>query len=415
MTTQRATRALLTVALLSTACGGGGDGDGNDDPNPLQETSPEGGEASLDFDAFDTAMSQFVADHALRGASAVLVHKDRGIVHTAGYGEFAADRIYLIMSSSKILSVGVLMRLADEGLLDIDAPIGDYVSAWGAGKSELTVAQLVSGSSGLVGIVDNLLYAPYACQGLDTETLSNCATAIYTADDAADRRPPDTEFHYGGAAWQLAGGVAEVVSGKTWAELVEETYAACNVPTLAYTSPFSLVSFMFNADGSLDISGIGYPPSVNGDPSTLPVSENPSVEGGGYTTVGDYGKILLMLLRGGMCDGTRVLSEEAVERMQLDRIASYGGSTETQLRTILADADEATMALTLDFSGYGLGWWVDRAHPGVVVDPGAFGADAWLDVPRGYGAFIAIEGNVVLGAQLGAALKPVADAVFDGG
>jgi len=29
-----------------------------------------------------------------------------------------------------------------------------------------------------------------------------------------------------------------------------------------------------------------------------------------------------------------------------------------------------------------LGWWIKRAHPGVVLDPDAFGADAWLDVPE---------------------------------
>jgi hypothetical protein len=61
-----------------------------------------------------------------------------------------------------------------------------------------------------------------------------------------------------------------------------------------------------------------------------------------------------------------------------------------------------------------MGWWVDRAHTGVFVDPGAFGSDAWLDLPRGYGAFIAIEGNVLLGAELGSTMKPLADAAIDG-
>jgi len=56
-----------------------------------------GGGAAAEFAAFDSAMTQFVAERGLRGASAVLVQKDRGIVHTAGYGEFSADRTYLIM------------------------------------------------------------------------------------------------------------------------------------------------------------------------------------------------------------------------------------------------------------------------------------------------------------------------------
>ena len=48
------------------------------------------------------------------------------------------------------------------------------------------------------------------------------------------------------------------------------------------------------------------------------------------------------------------------------------------------------------------------------MDPGAYGAVPWLDLPRGYGAFLALEANAGLGVQLFATLKPLADAVFDG-
>jgi hypothetical protein len=74
--------------------------------------------------------------------------------------------------------------------------------------------------------------------------------------------------------------------------------------------------------------------------------------------------------------------------------------------------DAATLAASLDYAGYGMGWWVDRTHPGVFVDPGAYGSDAWLDLPRKYGGFIAIEGNVLLGAELLTKVKPVIDAAL---
>src|SRR5689334_8933923 len=107
-------------------------------------TRPEDAGASppkLDFTEYDTAISAFLADHGIKGASGVVVHKDYGQMHVQGYGEYAADRLYLVASSSKVVSVGVLMRLADEGKLDIDAPIGQYLSTWGAGgKPDLEVA-----------------------------------------------------------------------------------------------------------------------------------------------------------------------------------------------------------------------------------------------------------------------------------
>ena len=63
--------------------------------------------------------------------------------------------------------------------------------------------------------------------------------------------------------------------------------------------------------------------------------------------------------------------------------------------------------------GYGLGWWVDRSHAGVVADIGLYGATAWLDVPRGYGVMILLEANSTIGGELLLRTKPVLDAIFD--
>ncbi len=223
------------------------------------------------------------------------------------------------------------MRLADEGLVDLDEPIGTYV-------------------------------------------------------DAADRVEPDTAFRYGGGQWQLAGGVAEVVSGKTWAELIDETYVQpCETPTLGYANQFQ-------------DSGLTYPPDFDGEVTNLTPTDNPSVEGGAYVSVSDYGKLLLLHLRGGLCGEARVLSDAAVERMRVDRILEvYGGST----------------GVGGSLEGYGLGWWVDRENPGVFMDPGAYGAITWLDASRGYAAFIALEASSELGVALAEQAKPALDAVFD--
>src|SRR3954447_22006205 len=131
-------RSLLALFVLS-ACGsspGAGSADGG---------------VPLDFSAFDRAIDSFVTAQGLAGAAAVVVQRERGVVHLKGYGSFSPGRPFLIASSSKILSAGVLMRLADQSLLDLDAPIGKAVSAtWGAdGKAALTVAQMLSNSSGM--------------------------------------------------------------------------------------------------------------------------------------------------------------------------------------------------------------------------------------------------------------------------
>lgn len=375
-------------------------GCGNSDSSPSGASPP-----SLDFEKYDAAVSEFLADHGLTGASGVVVHKDWGIVHTKGYGSFTADRLYLVASSSKMISVGVLMRLMDQGLLDVDAPIGNYLSAWGAnGKPELEVAQLVSNSSGLVGLIDDPTYGPYLCQYIDSGTLADCAKTIYTADDAAQRKPPDTSFHYGGGQWQLAGGIAEVVSGKKWPDLLKETYIdACGTPSFGYTNQYTKAAAAGNP--------LAYPTFFQADKANLPVTDNPSIEGGLFTTAEDYGKILLMHLRGGECDGKRVLSEKAVARMQEDRILEKYNGTTTNVAGAATGMDGGVQGVALD--GYGMGWWIDRVHEGVFADPGAYGAFPWLDLPRNYGAFLLLESDAGVGAELWAAVKPALDDVFD--
>lgn len=390
---------LCAFALATSACSS------SDTTAPSSSTAP-----NLDFSKYDAAVTAFLSAHNLKGASGVVVHKDWGIVHKKGYGDFADDRLYLVASSSKMLSVGVIMRLMDQGKLDVDAPIGNYLSAWGPnGKPELEVAQLVSNSSGLVGLIDNPVYAPYICQYVDSGTLADCAKTIYTANDAADRKPPDTSFHYGGGQWQLAGGIAEVVGGKKWADLVKETYIdACDTPSIGYTNQYAKAL----AAGSNGVaSALAYPPFFQADKANLPVTDNPSIEGGLYTTAEDYGKVLLMHLRGGTCGDNRVLSDKAVARMQEDRILEKYDGTTTNIAGAATATDGGAETGRLD--GYGMGWWIDRVHKGVFADPGAYGAFPWLDLPRGYGAFLVIESDAGTGAELWVAVKPLLDEVFD--
>lgn len=386
----------LTVCAILAGCGGD-DGEarllvdaGGDDA-----ASGDAG-VQLDFGDFDRALEQAIAeyngtaapDQQVRGASAVVVHKERGVVHQRGYGEFAADRLYLVASASKILSAGVLMRLADQGKLALDAPISTYLSAWGQSVvGDVTTAQLLSGSSGLASldelttsVVNGGPYITQVCQYFEQAVLAECAKTIYTGSPA---RPVDTTFRYGGSQWHLAGALAEVVSGKSWRALVQETYVTpCDVPSLGYTNVF-----LRGGTGYLDFMASA---------ANLPATDNPSIEGGAYVTAPDYGKLLLMHLRGGTCRDERVLSEEAVARMRQNRIAMvYGGTTNNAL-----------------LPGYGLGWWID-ASGRVLADPGLYGTYPVLDIERGYGVIIALERTTPVGAQLMAKVKPTLDGIFD--
>lgn len=322
--------------------------------------------------------------HELNGAGLIVVDADDGVVLHEHWGVHSPDRISLVASSSKMITAGVLLRLQDDGLLDLEAPVADVVE-WGAGNPEITPAQLLSNSSGLVGLAPNPVFPPYLCQFDHTTTLQACSEEVFTTEADDDRiGPPDTAFDYGGAQWQVAGGVAEAVSGRTWAELVDELYVGpCDLGALAYNNHFAQLP-----------SGFSYPDGFDGDPGVLAATQNPNLEGGAYITTGDYGELLLMLLRDGRCGDDQVLSPEAVDAMLSDRIGEvYGGNA----------GNSST--------GYGLGWWIDR-EDGYRSDPGAYGAHPWLDLEDGYGAYLVVEATNSVGQEITRELQPVIDAAM---
>ncbi len=352
---------------------------------PTTTVEPEPAVATYDFTAISPIVQDFIDEKGLNGAGLIVVQRDDGVVHHEHWGEFGPERISLIASSSKMVVAGVLMRLHDDGLLDIDAPVAD-VAGWGAGNPEVTPAQLISNSSGLVGLLPNPAYGPYVCQFLPIGTLQACAEQVFTTtDDDADIVPPDTEFRYGGAQWQVAGAVAEVASGKSWAALIDEVYVQpCGLDVLAFNNPFT----------QLEGEPYRYPASFDSDPSTLMPTDNPNLEGGAYVTTGDYGALLLMHLRDGMCGDNRVLSAESLDRMHSDRImAAYGSDVWG--------------------SGYGMGWWVDREN-GRITDGGLYGTVPWLDLEDGYGAYLVVEADSPTGNALAGLLYEVVEEAVAG-
>ena len=344
----------------------------------------------FDFTAAGTQLDKSVAAAQLDGAALVVVDRNKGIVYEHYVGNVDAQRISLIASSSKSLTAGVLMRLDDQGVLDVDAPVAKVVD-WGSAHPDVTPAQLMSNSSGLYGLTDGPPYMPYICQYVASGTLQDCAKTIFTtAQDDDVVIAPDTQFRYGGGQWQVAGAVAEAASGKSWDQLVKETYTEpCKLGTFAYNNHFTQ---MIGPGGPFS-----YPPQFQGDPSTLKATQNPNMEGGVYTTPRDYAQLLLMQLRGGVCGTHRVLSKKAVARMQADRIGrAYKGTT----------GDDR-------LAGYGLGWWVDRDQKGFVEDAGAYGAVPWIDNQRGYAAYLVVERKYTDGGKVADAVRPLVEQAVD--
>lgn len=353
----------------------------DDEPDTIDEAS------SGRFAPIAPIIEAFIDEQGLNGAGIAIVQRDHGITYEEYWGEFDPDRVSLIASSSKMISAGVLLRLHDDGALDLDAPIGD-VADWGIGNPDVTPAQLISSSSGLVGLWPDPGYAPYLCQFDVVTTLQDCGASIFTTeDDDVDVVPPDTQFRYGGAQWQVAGALAEAASGRSWAELVDEIYIQpCELQTLGFG----------NLGQFIGGGGLGYPLAFDDNPEIFVETANPYIEAGVFISVPDYAALLLMHLRDGACGDNTVISPESLARAHGDRIGEvYGGDS--------TNADW----------GYGMGWWFDRVN-GRITDDGLFGSSAWLDLDDGYGVFLVIEATWAQGQALNSQLYDIIESAVVG-
>ena len=91
---------------------------------------------------------------------------------------------------------------------------------------------------------------------------------------------------------------------------------------------------------------------------------------GARVTVDDYGKFLDMVLHGGVSNGTRVLSSDAVGQMITNQVAAYDTS------------HDYSVGIT-KIPRYGLGCWIDVQDPSamtaVVSGNGGKGLYPWVD------------------------------------
>jgi len=357
------TRALFQTLLVGVIAG-------------LVAGCSETSSAKYEFTAVDETVARFMEDHSdVKGVTLAVVRTDEGQVYEKGWGDFGADRVSLIASLSKVLSAGVILSLVDEGLLDVDRPVSEYLD-WGDYHPNVTMQQLVSMMSGIPATVFALC-TPSPCYCDPATNIQECARKIF--QDESSSVAPGTEFRYGAGAWQLAGAVAEVVSGKTWAELVDEKLvAACELSNSGYT----------NSGATL-----GYPEGFDGNPANAAQTDNPDLGGGAYTTVSDYSKVLLMHLRDGLCEQERVLSPEMVQLMQEDLVPE--------------DAAMFPPGWRREAINYGMGWWKYEDQPGLLVDSGRFGARAILHPDEGWGAIMIIETTTEQGSELRKRLVPV--------
>ncbi|WP_410581015.1 serine hydrolase [Amycolatopsis sp. lyj-108] len=143
-------------------------------------------------------------------------HVSHGVLNTATGVEVTEDSVFQIGSVSKVWTATVVMRLVDEGLLDLDAPIADVVPELRLADpdvaKQVTMRHLLTHTSGIDGDV-------FTDTGRGDDTLERYVEIL---DQAAQNHPLGETFSYCNSGFVLMGRVIEKLTGQTWDAAMRE-------------------------------------------------------------------------------------------------------------------------------------------------------------------------------------------------
>jgi CubicO group peptidase (beta-lactamase class C family) len=301
-------------------------------------------------------LQSFVDNHSLAGVVTLVAGKEKVLaLETAGYADIAGDRpmrpdtLFWIASTTKPITATALMMLVDEGKVNLDDAVQDYLpefkGQWLVAEQDdahlllkkpqhpITVRNILAHTSGL----------PYA-SAMEQPTLDQLTLREASLSYAMTslRSEPDTRYQYSNAGINTAGRILEVVSGMPYEEFLQKrlldplgmkdtTFWPNKEQLSRLATPYRPSEDLTRLEATT-YSQLTYPLD---DPSRQPIPA-----GGLFSTAEDQVRFGQMILHGGVFAGRRYLSELSVAEM-------------TRRQTPVSIPEN-----------YGLGWHVDEVSCG---------------------------------------------------
>jgi CubicO group peptidase (beta-lactamase class C family) len=188
-------------------------------------------------------LDELRAKHDVPGASlAVLEAGDvtsvaSGVLNLDTGVEATVDSLFQIGSITKVWTTTVVMRLVDEGLIELDAPLRTYIPEFRvadeAASAAVTIRHLLTHSSGIDG--DNFSDTGRGDDALE-RYVATCANLRLV-------HPVGATMSYCNTGFTLLGRVIEVVTGQVWDAVMQERLFAPLALTHTATLPEDVLRF----------------------------------------------------------------------------------------------------------------------------------------------------------------------------
>ncbi len=320
----------------------------------------------------DERLPALLADHQVPGAAvAVSVGGDvmdvaAGVLSKATGVEATADSVFQVGSITKLWTSTLVMQLADDGKLDIDAPVRRYLPEFRladeSAAAAITVRQLLCHTAGFEGDI-------FTDTGPGDDCLEKYVATLGTVPQLF---APGEMFSYNNAGFCVLGRVVEVLRGKPYDHCLREQII--KPLGLTHTASGAQEAILFRA-------AVGHiRDDADAEPAPAPVWSlaRSNAPAGSMLTMRPRDLLVFARMHasdGVAADGTRVLTATSVKAMQ-----------EQQVRL---------PNLGMLGNSWGLGWEIFDWPGGTVIghDGGTIGQAAFLRMVPDRGVAIALLTN----------------------
>jgi len=291
--------------------------------------------------ALDEEMPGLLAAYNTPGATVAIVQNGE-LVWEKGYGladqennvPATPDTVYQIASISKTVAATGIMRLVEQGKLDLDAPASQYLTRWQLPESAydenaVTIRRLLSHSAGL-SVHGYPGYEPGATLPSLEEALSGQPLgSAYSVEVVAE---PGQAFSYSGGGYTLLQLIVEEVSGQTFAETMQQE--VIDPLGLEHTSFAWREDLRSQTAKAYDMNGRLLPNYLFSEQAAA----------GLYTTAGELARFGIAHL-----PGQALLSADSLAQMQ---------------QVVMAIPAKSIDGFLSGMEGYGLGWFIETLPDG---------------------------------------------------
>jgi CubicO group peptidase (beta-lactamase class C family) len=262
--------------------------------------------AAQDFTELEKTIEAELAATKTPGAAVAVISGDK-VIFAKGFGTTSVEggspvtsaTLFRMGSTTKMFTAAAVLRLAEQGKVKTDAPVGTYIKGLPPKISALTAHRILSQSSGLRDLPTTVFSNDDAGLGLNIRDWK--ADVFFTE--------PDKIYSYSSANYWLAGLLAEEVYGKPYADALAELILKPLGMQRSTIRPFEAMTYPL---------ALGHGVSAGNVSLVRPIDNNSAKYPGGslFSSADELSQWAIAVLNKGKINGRQVIPASVFEQLQ---------------------------------------------------------------------------------------------------